>query len=168
MPIVSVVAHAQSLVIADIIAGEILALNVLVVVTSYPVTFAARRLNIVCARLIWLAYHCACVLLYLRRLASVFTLLIYNTSAKFDSSDGFVIFRLALAIDASPRDIFIVYIKWVIFPALEILAMRPFAARGASAASTPRDNSISARQFANWIGTIAVIAHQTILACFIL
>ena len=135
----SVVAHAQSFVIADIITGKILALYVLVVVTPDPVTFPTGCLNIVRTCLIFLVYQGARVELYLRRLASVFTLLIYNTRAKFDSSGGFVIFRLALAIGASPIDIFIEYIEWVSFPALEILAVRPFIARGASAASTPRD-----------------------------
>jgi hypothetical protein len=37
-------------------------------------------------------------------------------------------FRLTLAIKASPRDIFVENIEWVSFPALEILAMRPFVA----------------------------------------
>lgn len=110
MPIVSVVAHAQSLVIADIIAGKILALYVLVVVTPDPVTFPTGCLNIGRACLIWLSYQGTRVELYLRRLASVFPLLIYNTRAKFDTSGGFVIFRLALAIGASPRDILIEYI----------------------------------------------------------
>ena len=82
----SVVAHAQSLVIADIIASTILALHVLVIVTPDRVTFPTRCLNIGRACLIFLVYQGARVELYLRRLASVFTLLIYNTRAKFDSS----------------------------------------------------------------------------------
>jgi hypothetical protein len=93
-------------------------------------------------------------------------LLIYNTRAKFDSSARFVEFRITLTIGASPLDIFIEYIEWVSFPALEILAVRPFVARSASTASTPRDFRIRAR-FASWVGAVAVIAGQTILASYI-
>jgi hypothetical protein len=46
LPEVSVVAHAQSFVIADIITGLILALDVLVIVTPDRVTFPTRCLNI--------------------------------------------------------------------------------------------------------------------------
>ncbi len=62
-----VVALAQGFVIADIITCSILALNVLVVVTSDSVTFSAGCLNIVRTGRFWQAYHGAGVELCLLR-----------------------------------------------------------------------------------------------------
>ena len=53
----SVVAHAEGFVIADIITGAIRTLYILVVVTPDPVTFATGCLNIVRAGRFWQAYH---------------------------------------------------------------------------------------------------------------
>lgn len=53
----SVVAHAEGFVIADIITGAVRTLYVLVVVTPDPVTFSTSCLNIVRACRFWQAYH---------------------------------------------------------------------------------------------------------------
>jgi hypothetical protein len=53
---VSVVAHAEGFVIANIITGAVRTLYVLVVITPDPITFSTGCLNIVRAGRFWEAY----------------------------------------------------------------------------------------------------------------
>lgn len=102
-----VIALAQGFVIADIITGAVLTLNILVIVTSDPFTLSTGCLNIVCTGHLWLSNHGARMKLCLLREASLWIFLIDNTRANFDSSTWLEVFRFTLAIEASAKDFFI-------------------------------------------------------------